>query len=303
MGKQGRSAAASSSLDAYFRIEGVVDALLLLITFQPVIANALMGDDNAGLPYQANMLLHASFIVLSGSIKAARAHAKQAEAQSAAKAAGQENAEKHFDSMSSADVYRFPFVASASLLSLFFALQYFKEWVNFLLSLYFSLMGIFAVFAVIEPYVEKLFSLFPSTINPGHEFKTRIVIFDIELLDLSLKLSGILALAACSLAAFLPGYGYFFSQNWLLSNIFGICYALKGLEMLSPGSYKNGFVLLCGLFLYASIRTVSPCFILCILSLFNMPFLPATTCFGSSRAATRSAKTSWWKLPRTSRYS
>jgi hypothetical protein len=252
MGKQGRSAAASScheAYDAYFRIEGVVDALLLLITFQPVIANALMGDDSAGLPYQANMLLHASFIVLSGSIKAARAHAKQSEAQSVAKASGQENAEKHFDSMSSADVYRFPFIASASLLSLFFALQYFKEWVNFLLSLYFSLMGIFAVFAVIEPYIEKLFSRLPSTMNPGHEFKTRIVIFDMEVLDLSLKLSGILALGACSLAAFLPGYGYFFTQNWLLSNIFGICYALKGLEMLSPGSYKNGFVLLCGLFL------------------------------------------------------
>jgi minor histocompatibility antigen H13 len=173
-------------------------------------------------------------------------------------------------------VYRFPFIASASLLSLFFALQYFKEWVNFLLSLYFSLMGIFALFASFEPYVDRLFSFLPSVMNPAHEFKTRIVIFDIELLDMSLKLSGILALAACSLAAFMPTsailpltrtpficihliivdrYGYFFSQNWLLSNIFGICYALKGLEMLSPGSYKNGFVLLCGLFLYAILQT------------------------------------------------
>jgi hypothetical protein len=72
-----------------------------------------------------------------------------------------------------------------------------------------------------------------------------------DLLDITLKSSGVAALAACSLAAFLPTYGYFFSQHWLLSNIFGICYALKGLEMLSPGSYKNGFILLCGLFLYA----------------------------------------------------
>jgi hypothetical protein len=252
MGKQAPKLAAPSSLDAYFRIEAAVDALLLLITFQPLLANAYLGGDNAGLPYQASMLLHASFIVLSGSIKAARAHAKQSEAQSKATASGLENTERLFDSMSSADVYRFPFVASASLLSLFFALQYFKDWVNFLLSLYFSLMGIFALFSVFEPYVDRAFSLLPSALNPSHEFKTRLVFFDIEVLDLSLKFSGILALAACALAAFLPTHGYFFSQNWLLSNIFGICYALKGLEMLSPGSYKNGFVLLCGLFLYVA---------------------------------------------------
>lgn len=208
------------------------------------------GDEfYSGLPYQANMLLHASFIVLSGSIKAARAHAKHAAAQSKALASGKENTEQHFESLSSADVYKFPFMASASLLTLFFALQYFKAWVNFLLSLYFSVIGVFALFAVTEPYVDKAFALLPSVLNPAREFKTRIVILDVELADASLKPSGILALVACALAAFMPTYGYFFSQHWLLSNIFGICYALKGLEMLSPGSYKNGFVLLCGLFL------------------------------------------------------
>ncbi len=100
-------------------------------------------------------------------------------------------------------------------------------------------------------YVDKLFALLPSSIRSDREFKTHIVILDLDLLDITLKSSGVAALAACSLAAFLPTYGYFFSQHWLLSNIFGICYALKGLEMLSPGSYKNGFILLCGLFLYA----------------------------------------------------
>ena len=54
------------------------------------------------------MLLHASFIVLSGSIKAARAHAKHAVAQSNALASGKENTEQHFESLSSADVYKFP---------------------------------------------------------------------------------------------------------------------------------------------------------------------------------------------------
>jgi hypothetical protein len=256
MSKSAASSASSiASLAAYFSIEPLVDALLLIITFQPVIANFYFGGDVSGLPYQASMLLHASFIVLSGSIKAARAHDKHADAQEKAAVSGKENTETHFESLSSADVYKFPFMASASLLSLFFALQYFKDWVNFLLSLYFSAIGVFALFAVVEPYVDKLFALLPSALKSDREFKTRIVILDQELLDISLKVSGIVALVACALAAFMPTYGYFFSQHWLLSNIFGICYALKGLEMLSPGSYKNGVVLLCGLFLCAPRQT------------------------------------------------
>jgi hypothetical protein len=156
MGKVAASHASSTTpLAAYFSIEPVVDALLLIITFQPVLANLYFGGDVAGLPYQASMLLHASFIVLSGSIKAARAHAKHTEAQKAASVSGKENTETHFESLTSADVYKFPFMASASLLSLFFALQYFKDWVNFLLSLYFSAIGVFALFAVVEPCVSK----------------------------------------------------------------------------------------------------------------------------------------------------
>lgn len=156
MGKSTPSSASSSSpYAAYFSAEPVIDALLLIITFQPVLANLYFGGDVSGLPYQASMLLHASFIVLSGSIKAARAHDKHTEAQKAASISGKENTETHFESLSSADVYKFPFMASASLLSLFFALQYFKDWVNFLLSLYFSAIGVFALFAIAEPYVSK----------------------------------------------------------------------------------------------------------------------------------------------------
>jgi hypothetical protein len=254
MGKASNPAV-HSSLSTYFSIEVAVDVLLLLVTFQPLLANVILGDHAAGLPYQINMLLHASFIVLSGSIKAARAHVRQSEAQCKAEASGTANTETHFESMKTSDVYKFPFMASASLLSLFFALQYFKEWVNFLLSLYFSAIGVFALFSVIEPYVEKFFDLLPSIMNPERKFRSCIVILDQELFDVSLKFSGILTLVGCTLAAFLPTYGYFFSQHWLLSNIFGICYALKGLEMLSPGSYKNGFILLCGLFLYVALTT------------------------------------------------
>jgi hypothetical protein len=156
MGKSASSPASSSNpLAAYFSVEPIIDALLLIITFQPVLANLYYGGDYSGLPYQASMLLHASFIVLSGSIKAARAHNKHADAQKAATLSGKENTEMHFESLSSADVYKFPFMASASLLSLFFALQYFKDWVNFLLSLYFSAIGVFALFAVVEPCVAK----------------------------------------------------------------------------------------------------------------------------------------------------
>ena len=58
------------------------------------------------------------------------------------------------------------------------------------------------------------------------------------LLALSLFLSLLLALY------------YVYSNHWLSSNLFGIAFSIQGIELLSLGSYFNGVVLLCGLFVY-----------------------------------------------------
>src|SRR5205823_915050 len=45
-------------------------------------------------------------------------------------------------------------------------------------------------------------------------------------------------------------FSYVYSNHWLLSNIFGIFFSVQGIELLSLGSFFNGFILLIGLFFY-----------------------------------------------------
>jgi len=43
---------------------------------------------------------------------------------------------------------------------------------------------------------------------------------------------------------------YVTTGSWLASNLFGIAFSVQGIELLSLGSYLNGCILLCGLFVY-----------------------------------------------------
>lgn len=43
---------------------------------------------------------------------------------------------------------------------------------------------------------------------------------------------------------------YISTNSWICSNAFGVAFSVQGIEMLSLGSYLNGCILLCGLFVY-----------------------------------------------------
>jgi hypothetical protein len=43
---------------------------------------------------------------------------------------------------------------------------------------------------------------------------------------------------------------YVSTGSWLASNLFGLAFSVQGIELLSLGSYLNGCILLCGLFVY-----------------------------------------------------
>jgi len=43
---------------------------------------------------------------------------------------------------------------------------------------------------------------------------------------------------------------YVTTGSWLASNLFGVAFSIQGIELLSLGSYLNGCILLCGLFVY-----------------------------------------------------
>ena len=48
----------------------------------------------------------------------------------------------------------------------------------------------------------------------------------------------------------LAGGWYLWTNHWAANNLFGVCFSIEGIEMLSLGSWKNGAILLVGLFFY-----------------------------------------------------
>jgi minor histocompatibility antigen H13 len=46
------------------------------------------------------------------------------------------------------------------------------------------------------------------------------------------------------------GYYYFMTKNWVTNNIFGECFSIVSIELISLQSFQVGCVLLIGLFFY-----------------------------------------------------
>jgi minor histocompatibility antigen H13 len=57
-------------------------------------------------------------------------------------------------------------------------------------------------------------------------------------------------LVASFLAALGIGCWYFMKKHWIANNIFGLAFAVNGIEFLQLNKILNGFILLGGLFFY-----------------------------------------------------
>lgn len=138
---------------------------------------------------------------------------------------------------------QFPFIGSAALGSLYIAFKFFdKDWVNFLLSLYFSLAGTFTLVATTAPIVAKLGSDKWQKVKYGPKFKLPLL-GDI---DLEMSVPEMLAL----IPSVVFSYYYFKTKHFLMNNVLGISFCIQAIEKISLGSYQIGAILLSGLFLY-----------------------------------------------------
>jgi len=154
------------------------------------------------------------------------------------------------ETMTQKDAAMFPIIASCALFGLYIFFQVFsKEHVNLLLSVYFFVLGIFALAHTISPLFNKLIpeSLFGSN-NYHFEFtstskdgktKEDIVVYDFTSPDL-------VALAASAAT----GVWYFMHKHWLANNLFGLAFAINGVELLHLNKVITGCILLGGLFFY-----------------------------------------------------
>lgn len=162
------------------------------------------------------------------------------------------------------DAYMFPFIGSAVLFSLYLVFKFLpREYVNLVIKAYFFLFGVLALgqrFAQVlgvllpastadsldaNPYSFK-FPAIPEIplINPPVDGETE----EEKEKKRTVEFSNLDALGV--FFSSLVGAAYLTYNDWITSNIFGVAFSIKGIESLGLGSYFNGLVLLCGLFIY-----------------------------------------------------
>jgi len=152
--------------------------------------------------------------------------------------------EREKETISSDDAKMFPIYGSVVLFGLYLLFRFLpKEYINLILSLYFSVLGIAALANMLHPLVSPLLFL----IHPkGDEFhlifsRGQKTFYDNKF-DWAHIVLGIISSG-------LSGY-YWFTKNWIISNLFGEAFALGAIQLLHLDSFKTGTILLSGLFFY-----------------------------------------------------
>jgi len=150
--------------------------------------------------------------------------------------------------MTQKDAALFPFVASAALFGFYVFFQIFsKEYINILLTAYFFVLGVLALCHLTSPVVR---SLVPTAI-PNHVYtinllRTKSDDVEEEVFDYQFSVHDIVCLICCSLV----GVWYILKKHWIINNLFGIAFAINGVELLNLNNIVTGVILLSGLFVY-----------------------------------------------------
>ena len=149
--------------------------------------------------------------------------------------------------MSTRDAAMFPLIASCALFGLYVFFQIFsKEHINLLLSVYFFVLGIFALTHMVAPILTRFIPSAVPTI-PFHlhftqgEGEAKEDVLNVEFTTHDLI---VFALSA------VVGVWYFLKKHWIANNIFGLAFAINGVELLHLNNVMTGVILLGGLFFY-----------------------------------------------------
>ncbi|XP_030067641.1 signal peptide peptidase [Microcaecilia unicolor] len=151
------------------------------------------------------------------------------------------------ETITSRDAARFPLIASCTLFGLYLFFKIFsQEYINLLLSMYFFLLGILALSHTLSPAMNRLFPVnFPNkqyqllfTQDSG-ETKEEIVNYEFDTKDL-----------VCLAFSSVVGVWYLLRKHWIANNLFGLAFALNGVELLHLNNVSTGCILLGGLFIY-----------------------------------------------------
>lgn len=149
--------------------------------------------------------------------------------------------------MTSKDAMLFPFIASVALFSLYIVFKLFsKDHINLLLTGYFFFLEVLALAHLLSPVIG---SLVPTSIPnvPFHigftkgkgNQKSALIDYDFSSHDV-----------VCLIIATIIGVWYLLQKHWIANNLFGVAFAVNGVELLHLNNVVTGLILLSGLFVY-----------------------------------------------------
>ncbi|XP_039276497.1 minor histocompatibility antigen H13 [Nilaparvata lugens] len=151
------------------------------------------------------------------------------------------------ETMTQKDAAMFPLIASAALFGLYVFFQTFsKEYINLLVTGYFFFLGVLALCHLMSPVIS---SLVPAAI-PNIPFHLRFSKGNDEdktdVIDYKFTSHDIFCLICCSVV----GAWYLKEKHWIANNLFGLAFAVNGVELLHLNNVVTGCILLGGLFVY-----------------------------------------------------
>lgn len=209
---------------------GIGDNQLLLLSYILLFSFWALNYVIA-LPVSLNLIVTSTAIVFIGSHRSLSLLVSESDG-------GPKKDEK--ETLSAHDAYKFPFVGSAALFGLYIAFKYFdKDTVNLLLSLYFSVVGVATLTSSLSKFVCQFIT---SPAKFGFK-KTFPLIGEIDALFTPAELVSLVISIIFSVQ-------YFRTKHYMMNNILGISFCIQSIERISLGSYRNGAILLVGLFFY-----------------------------------------------------
>ncbi|KAL1021186.1 hypothetical protein UPYG_G00009910 [Umbra pygmaea] len=145
------------------------------------------------------------------------------------------------------DAARFPIIASCTLFGLYLFFKVFsQEYINLLLSMYFFVLGILALSHTMSPFMNRIF---PANVpikqyqllftQGSGDTKEEIVNYEFDTKDM-----------ICLVISTVVGVWYVLQKHWIANNLFGLAFALNGVELLHLNNVSTGCILLGGLFVY-----------------------------------------------------
>ena len=185
------------------------------------------------------LVIMALFPIFFGSFRSVKSHKDQ---KDEAKKTGEAP-----ETMSQRDAAMFPIIASCALFGLYIFFQIFsKDHINLLLSAYFFVLGIFALTHMLAPMFTRYISPYlPPTAfhliftkGEGEE-KQELINFEFTSHDVIM----------CILST-IVGVWYILKKHWIANNLFGMAFAINGVELLHLNNVMTGMILLGGLFIY-----------------------------------------------------